>query len=309
MKITKEAQGGQTVAVTAEEMNEINRLSRRELKREEVYTFSVRLCDNEVDRDHERFSRETLEQLAQLFQGKSGIFDHNWSAKGQAARIYRTQVVEEPGSLAVTGEPCAYLKGYAYMMRTQENAGLIAEIEAGIKKEVSVGCSVKRAVCSICGEDMTDCPHRKGEEYEGKLCFAELREATDAYEFSFVAVPAQPRAGIMKGKENRARSLKELCEGEEQCVRELKQLEREAELGRHYLSALRRDVVRLGALSGDGMKTLTLEKIAGKLEEEELLELKDSFERRAAGKYPVMTQLGYGNVAPAEVGRDKEFMI
>ena len=59
--------------------------------------FDVHLCDNEIDRDGERFPRATLEELAELFVGKSGIFDHEWTAKGQAARIYRTEIVEEEG--------------------------------------------------------------------------------------------------------------------------------------------------------------------------------------------------------------------
>ena len=32
----------------------------------------------------------------------------------------------------------------------------------------------------------------------GKKCIGELSEPTDAYEFSFVAVPAQPGAGVTK---------------------------------------------------------------------------------------------------------------
>ena len=69
------------------------------------------------------------------------------------------------------GEPGCYLKGYAYMLRTAENAGLIAEIEGGIKKEVSVSCAVRRQVCSICGHDIHDrgqCSHGKGQVYGGE---------------------------------------------------------------------------------------------------------------------------------------------
>ena len=57
----------------------------------------MRLCDNQTDRDLEYFARADLEQLAALFVGKTGIFDHSWSAKDQRARIYRTELVEEPG--------------------------------------------------------------------------------------------------------------------------------------------------------------------------------------------------------------------
>ena len=97
MEIMKEAGVDLMGGVGPEEMGLINGLARRALKAEEVYTFAVRLCDNEVDREWERFPRATLEELAGLFVGKSGIFDHNWSAAGQAARIYKTEVVEEPG--------------------------------------------------------------------------------------------------------------------------------------------------------------------------------------------------------------------
>ena len=86
------------------------------------------------------------------------------------------------------------------MVRTESNQDLIAEIEGGIKREVSVGCSVARMVCSICGEEGGRCGHRKGEAYDGKLCFFSLDEPLDAYEWSFVAVPAQPAAGVVKNK-------------------------------------------------------------------------------------------------------------
>lgn len=97
MEVRKESNGLKNSMVTREELAIINQFTKRALKEDEVYTFAVRLCDNEVDRDGERFPRATLEELAELFVGKSGIFDHEWTAKGQAARIYRTEIVEEEG--------------------------------------------------------------------------------------------------------------------------------------------------------------------------------------------------------------------
>jgi len=55
----------------------INRYTRREFKSDEVYTFSVVLCDNEIDRDNERFTTDALQKLATLFLGKTGIFNHS----------------------------------------------------------------------------------------------------------------------------------------------------------------------------------------------------------------------------------------
>ena len=53
-------------AQQAADMAQINALAKREMTPEEVYTFSVRLCDNEIDRDGERFDEQTLRELAAL---------------------------------------------------------------------------------------------------------------------------------------------------------------------------------------------------------------------------------------------------
>ena len=184
--------------VTEEDLALINELAKAELTAEQVYVFTLRLCDNEVDRDFERFDNEALERLGELFVGKSGIFDHQWSARGQTARLYRTEVVREPALRTKAGDGCRWLKGWAYLLRTEKNADFIAEIEGGIKKEVSVGCSMGRSVCSVCGAEDGSCRHVRGQVYGGKLCYFELREPRDAYEWSFVAVPAQRGAGVLK---------------------------------------------------------------------------------------------------------------
>ena len=263
--------------LTKEELDQINRFSKAELTADQVYTFSVRLCDNEVDRDFERFGTEDLERLGELFLGKSGIFDHQWSAKGQTARIYRTEVVREPGTVTAAGDEYRWLKGWAYLMRTEKNQGLITEIEGGIKKEVSVGCSMGRSVCSVCGAKNGACGHAKGQMYGGKLCFMELKDPKDAYEWSFVAVPAQPRAGVVKrfGTEGP----------------ELRVLRKQAEMGQRYLMALRREVVRLAMLADGSLDGNIFAKAAGRLEEAELLELKGAYEAQIAKKFPVPAQL------------------
>jgi hypothetical protein len=152
MRITKAGTAGGTGG--AAEMEAINAFAKTELTPEEVYTFSVLLCDNEVDRDFERFTEKTLSELRELFVGKTGIADHDWSAGSQKARIYRAEVVTDPLRKNSLGMPYTYLRGFAYMLRTGGNGELIAEIEGGIKKETSVGCSVAGALCSICGEEL-----------------------------------------------------------------------------------------------------------------------------------------------------------
>ena len=263
--------------VTAEDLALINGLAKAELTAEQVYVFTLRLCDNEVDRDFERFDGEALERLGELFVGKSGVFDHQWSARGQTARLYRTEVVREPAVRTQAGDEYRWLKGWAYLLRTEKNGDLIAEIEGGIKKEVSVGCSARRSVCSICGAESGDCSHVPGQEYDGALCFRELKDIADAYEWSFVAVPAQRAAGVLKrfGQER---------EGD-------RALRKEAELGRKYLKALRKEVARLAMLADDGLDGGVFARAAERLEEPELLELRRSYEARAAKRFPAPAQL------------------
>ncbi|MBQ8515126.1 MAG: hypothetical protein IJ496_06995 [Ruminococcus sp.] len=186
--------------LTPEMLTQLNTFTRRELTADEVYVFKVRLCDNEIDRDGERFSMEALGELRDLFVGKTGVFDHNPSGEKQNARIFSTELVTEPETRTSHGEPYTALCALAYMVRTEGNADLIREIDGGIKKEVSISCSAGAHVCSICGKDrrIAPCTHLPGQEYGGKVCHVVLGQITDAYEWSFVAVPAQRKAGVTK---------------------------------------------------------------------------------------------------------------
>lgn len=179
-----------------QDMELIRQYAKAELTPRDVYVCRIVLADNEIDRDGEQFSPGALEKMAALFPGKPGIFDHDWTARGQTARIYRAKV-ENAGRANSIGEPFLELTADVYVLRAG-NEKLIADIEGGILKEVSVGVSAARPICSICGKPEGTCKHIAGKEYDGKACFFRFEEITDAYEFSFVAVPAQRGAGVRK---------------------------------------------------------------------------------------------------------------
>lgn len=182
----------------------INKFSRRPLSESEVYIFSMILCDNDIDRDFEKFSDESLETLKLLFLGKTGIFDHIPTGSNQTARIFFTEVITDSLKKTSDNKPYKYLLAKAYMVKSEKNKDLILEIDAGIKKEISVGCSVKSKICSICGLDnkTNPCSHIPGKTYDNNDCFFILSEPSDAYEWSFVAIPAQVNAGIIKNYNN-----------------------------------------------------------------------------------------------------------
>lgn len=178
-------------------LEQLNRFTRRKHTAQEVYMFDVILCDNEVDRDGECFTKQALETLCRRFEGVTGIFDHDPKGSRQTARIFATELVEDPARRTAYGTAYTYLKACAYMIRTDSNQDLIREIDGGIKKEVSVSCAAKTSRCSICGSTGA-CAHEKGKVYGGRLCYRELEDISDVYEWSFVAVPAQVHAGVTK---------------------------------------------------------------------------------------------------------------
>lgn len=309
-------------APTPDDLSAIHRYTRREFLPEELYTFSVLLCDNEVDRDFERFSIPALHTLAPLFVGKTGIFDHDPSGKNQAARIFSAEVRSDPHTLTSCGEPYTSLVARAYMIRCAETASLIEEIEGGIKKEVSVGCAVARSTCSICGADAhAGCTHRKGQRYEGTLCHTLLEEPTDAYEWSFVAIPAQRGAGVIKqfagspagGKEvstlSEACSLEDILKSfahptepislspeEASTVSvELERLRQDAELGRRYKTELQKEVCSLAYRAGESVDSAVFQSVVKKMDIDELLAFRSAYEARCIA--PAQPQL-------AATGRD-----
>lgn len=293
--------------VSQEDMALINALAKTALTPEQVYTFAVRLCDNEIDRDFERFDRPALESLSRLFVGKSGIFDHNWSAEGQTARLYKAEVCRGEG-LTEAGDPAYYLKGYAYMLRSEKNSDLIDEIEAGIKKEVSIGCSVSESVCSVCGQSV--CGHQKGRTYDGKLCYFTLQGPVDAYEWSFVAVPAQRNAGVIKGFSRTAQpGLRRALAEHPGYLEQLEELEKEAQLGRNYMKGLRRELVRVAGMADEELDLKVFAGVAEKLEEGELLELTKVYRHRLDAKYPLSPQLRPSTVQAAPSDEDGAFVI
>ena len=109
MEIRKAAEAASSGAPTAAQLEAINALAKTRLNGEQVYVFSLRLCDDRIDRDGERFDTGALPGLAKLFLGKTGILDHRWSTENQVARIFETQVVKE--------KDASYIRAWACLLR------------------------------------------------------------------------------------------------------------------------------------------------------------------------------------------------
>lgn len=289
---------------TEADIEKINTFTRREFDADSLYVFTVSLCNNDIDRDNEKFSLASLERLAELFVGKTGISDHSMKSSDQRARIFETWVEKCDGKKTADGEDFYELKAKAYMVKSEENMPFITEIDAGIKKEVSVSCSARKALCSICGTDKrkNGCEHISGREYDGKTAFITLDDIADAYEFSFVAVPAQKEAGVTKAFEQSGGTFENMTDAEEiikafngagdkivltkrqaEKIAEYAQnLEDEAKLGREYRKQLASEVIGLCAAAMPQMDIKTFGSVAQVMTVKELLSFKKAFSANGA---------------------------
>lgn len=196
--------------VTDEDLKKINKYTLSPLSAEDVFIFKALIADNEQDdRNFMPFNLKALQDLKKLYPGKTMLKDHNRKADNQIARIYDTELVQDANKTTELGELHTELIAKMYIVKTESNKDLIAEIKGGIKKEVSTSTVPEKMICNICGcDNMKDyCRHWPGMEYDvtdetGKSskrrCKMLLHGAKEAYELSFVAVPAQPRAGTHK---------------------------------------------------------------------------------------------------------------
>jgi hypothetical protein len=96
-----------------------------------------------------------------------------------------------------------------------------------------------------------------------------------------VAVPAQRGAGVVKRF------------GQEDGSERLRQLEKEAKVGRAYLKSLRDETVKLAALVSPDLDEDISRSIIGKLDESELKAVGELLRRSLDKLYPPVCQLTY----------------
>lgn len=186
-------------APDAADIDIINSISNQTLTNDDVYCFKLRLCDTLLDRVADRMTLKFLTEFADKVNEKSVplLKDHDWSAEKQLGRIYKACVKKDDNDID-------YVEAWAYVLNTSSD---IDKIKAGILKEVSVSFDCL-SICSVCGQDMTKdfdghgiCAnkHVAGEEYSDGKCESILTSCIDVFEVSFVAVPCQPNAAVIKG--------------------------------------------------------------------------------------------------------------
>lgn len=196
---------------TPEQLEKINRLSKKQFKAEDLFVFDAKFIgDGMVPDRFMKLDKALIEAFVE--DAKNGdvayMINHAWATwepmRGlpNFGRVFDSWLAE---SNDLPDETVAQY-GSIYIVRSDvEKQGttanqVIADIEAGILFDVSIGFGYRKAECSICGNDIRDwrkCEHWPGKEYDGKLCYVIARPPGDEFEVSSVFAGAYPTASVL----------------------------------------------------------------------------------------------------------------
>lgn len=189
-------------------MSSINRLTRVQLRADQVYIRSMYLCSNRLcHQDWGRFSKEALEQVCKLIVGQSVMVGHD-RTKLPIARFCHAEVVRREDDLVdEQGQDVYWVRAWFYWLRETSGArDLQLNIDGGIYREVSISWRYRHATCSICGKRIEECVHVPGKLYEGKRCFFYIHEIAEVLEGSIVYKGAESKTRFEGGQRERGAS-------------------------------------------------------------------------------------------------------
>ncbi len=180
---TKAATGGKA---TAEQLTQINKFALEEMTADDVYVRTAYLAHNGIDRDKEAFDDALLESFTASLPGKGLFVKHPMGYDGDtgpgvgrwfAAKVVSMSLDEARAALDTPNlqfppstQTAKLLEASYYMARTPKNAGLIADTDAGIAGDVSIGFRAADRAAIMDGENVI--AYRllpPGEAFEGSL--------------------------------------------------------------------------------------------------------------------------------------------
>lgn len=167
-----------------EDLAAINQFTLTPVSAADVAVFRMDLCNDQMDRHISRFPTEELRRISdELIVGKPLMELHDMNGSQPVGRFFRSQLANENGTVSVRPD--------VFLLRGHGEDDLIAKIDAGICAGTSISFAFDRPECSACGCDIRDCAHIPGDDVDGEQCHVVLKEVTDVFEGSIVAVPSQ----------------------------------------------------------------------------------------------------------------------
>lgn len=187
---------GKGMNINDEQLALINKFALIDLTTDEIYARKIRLANNAIDRDVERFSEKLLEYFAKTLPGKSLLLGHKRDGTGEglffAAEIEKMSLAD---ARKMTGEELHlpdgmkevwFLNTWFYTVKLPSLDDFLKKIDAGINRHASIGFSAANVV-KIADEDT------------GDVIYWEYKGPGEAQEGSLVYLGAQRGATTTKG--------------------------------------------------------------------------------------------------------------
>lgn len=162
---------------------DVNRFTLRELGRDEFAVFSMDLCHNQVDRHFSRFPERELERINEMAPGRPLMERHDLRGSLPRGTFFRSALHRDGERVSVRPD--------VYVLRTQENADFILNIEGGVYRETSIGFAFQRPECSVCKKDIRTCNHVPGRSYGDERCHYVMHDVLEVIEGSVVSSGSQ----------------------------------------------------------------------------------------------------------------------
>lgn len=173
---------------TDEQLAKINRFTRRPFTTDELYVGQLRLSNNCIDRDKERFSEEVIQRFVNTTLRRTMLFDHNRDIRDNAIGKYFDVELEKmplQQAIAETGEELVLPDGltevwfhspWFYIPKAGVDETIIVKIDAGIFDYGSIGFRC---------ESLVPVMDKDGDirfwEYRGTGINTEMREGSLVY--------------------------------------------------------------------------------------------------------------------------------
>lgn len=317
---------GKGATISDDQLAMINKFSLVELTADQVYARKIRLANNAIDRDVERFSEKLLEDFVKTLPGKSLLLGHKRDGTGEG--LFFSAEIEKMSLEAarkVTGEELHlpdgmkeiwFLNTWFYTVKLPSLEDFLVKIDAGINRHASIGFSAANFV-RIADEDTGDTIYWEykgpGEGQEGSLVWLGAQRASTTTKGADVggAHIEEDKQKEKQIKERRKQEMKEFLQKlgkvlgatfvEESWIDDVKVLfaKKDAEIeslkadaanGKAYQKSLVDDTVRFGVLieevPADGEKQLAEVEFLKTLPIARLKSQRDKFEALAREKFP-----------------------
>jgi hypothetical protein len=166
-------------------LNEVQQFAGRTLTEDDFAVRGMLVANSQRDFYYSRFSREALDEAAELLPGAPALYGHDTRGV-PVGRIFNARVtrIEDPN---LDQRDQHWLEALYYVPRDAEGEAHLRRVDLGIFREVSISWRCTGQDCNICGRSIHACPHIPGDIYEDRgFCEYEFSGITAANEVSHV---------------------------------------------------------------------------------------------------------------------------